>query len=93
MNNLNLSSKKNSVSSYLIANKDYIANSKTKFEAVERIKEALSECKAEKANEIIRIASKKRTLYDVIQYVWDIILKGDGLGSIEDSVKGIKRDH
>ena len=86
MNNFNLSSKENSISSRFIANKDYLADSTSKEEAISRIKEVLEGCSPKKVEEVIRVASSKKDLYKVLQYVWDFILKGDGNGSIESSV-------
>jgi hypothetical protein len=93
MNNFNLSSKENTISSKLIANKDYIAESNSKEEAIARLKEVLEGCTPKKVDEIIRAASSKKDTYKIIQYVWDIILKGDGDGSIESSITKRRKYH
>lgn len=93
MSNYNLSSKSTSVSSYLIANKDYIADSSSKEDAIRRLKEVLTDCPAKKAEDLIKVASSKRNLKDLLIYVWNFILKGDDLGSNESEIRGRKRYH
>ena len=91
MNNLNLSSKKNTISAHLVANKDYLASATTKEEILSRLEEVLSGCNEEKVNEILKAAASKKDVYKIIQYVWDIILKGDGQGSFDSARR--RRDH
>ena len=91
MNNLNLSSKKNTISAHLIANKDYLASATSKGEMLNRLEEVLEGCNEEKVNEILKAAAGKKDLYSVMKYVWDIILKGDGQGSLDSARR--RRDH
>lgn len=83
-----LSTKSNSISSLFIKNKDRIDNAGSKEELVSILSDILKNNNGAKAKSVLANAKAKKNLQSAMQYIYDFILAGDNLRTID----GKKRD-
>lgn len=87
-----LSKKSNSLSNLLIKNKDKIDSATSKEELISVLQSILKDNGGQKAKSVIEIAKSKRNFEQALQYVYNFILKGDNLGSIDKRTVANRRD-
>lgn len=87
LNERELSKLDRSISKIFVDNKDKINKAGSKEELILVVKDLLKDVNPERTEKIFSVLKSKKDYFNALKYIYDFILKGDGLGVIKEEVK------